>query len=151
VLALEPGDVLSVQTPGGGGHGDRFQRPPAEVLADGLAGLVSPEHARDAYGVVLANDTVDEAATGALRIARRGEVVHRPFDVGAARREYERRWPAKLQDDFIELLMSLPAPYRAYVRRTLHPRVERLAAERPTTAEDLHQLWQELRGAIGLR
>src|SRR5262249_45273423 len=53
VLALEPGDVLSVRTPGGGGHGDRFTRPPSHVLADVLAGLVSRERAREAYGVVI--------------------------------------------------------------------------------------------------
>jgi hypothetical protein len=47
--------------------------------------------------------------------------------------------------------MSLPAPYRAYVRRTLYPRVDSLAAQRPVTPDDLQRLWQDLRGAIGLR
>jgi N-methylhydantoinase B len=156
VLALEPGDVLSVRTPGGGGHGDRFQRPPAQVLADVMAGLVSRDHARDAYGVVLAGDAVDETATAALRAARRGEPpagekMDAPFDFGPARREHERRWPPGLQDMFIALLMSLPAPYRAYVRRTLYVRVAALAVQRPVTPEDVHRLWQELRGSIGLR
>ena len=41
VLALEPGDVLSVRTPGGGGHGDRWVRAPAHVLADVASGLVT--------------------------------------------------------------------------------------------------------------
>jgi N-methylhydantoinase B len=151
VLALEPGDVLSVRTPGGGGHGDRFQRPPADVLADVVAGLVSPAHARDAYGVAVAGDRVDEAATAALRTARRGDIADASFDFGPARREHERRWPTALQDQFIALLMSLPAPYRAYVRRTLYPRVDSLAAQRPVTPDDLQRLWQDLRGAIGLR
>jgi N-methylhydantoinase B len=161
VLALEPGDVLSVRTPGGGGHGDRFQRPPAAVLADVAAGLVSPEHARDAYGVVIAGERVDETATAALRSDRRGEAplsempsgetMDAQFDFGPARREHERRWPPALQDAFIALLMSLPAPYRAYVRRTLYVRAEALAAQRPVTPEDVQRLWHELRGAIGLR
>jgi N-methylhydantoinase B len=155
VLALEPGDVLSVRTPGGGGHGDRWERPPAKVLADVVAGLVSREHARVAYGVILAGDRVDEVATAALRTARRGETplaeaVDAPFDFGPARREHERRWPPGLQDMFIELLMSLPAPYRAYVRRTLYPRVDALAAQQPVTPDDLERLWQELRGSLGL-
>ena len=47
--------------------------------------------------------------------------------------------------------MSLPAPYRAYARRTLYGRVETLAGQRPVTAADLERLWQDLRGAIGLR
>ena len=46
--------------------------------------------------------------------------------------------------------MSLPAPYRAYVRRTLYVRVGALAAQRPVLPADLHRLWQELRGSIGL-
>jgi N-methylhydantoinase B len=155
VLALEPGDVLSVRTPGGGGHGDRWERPPAKVLADVVSGLVSREHARVAYGVILDGDRVDEVATAALRAARRGETplaeaVDAPFDFGPARREHERRWPPGLQDMFIELLMSLPAPYRAYVRRTLYPRVDALAAQQPVTPDDLERLWQELRGSLGL-
>ena len=93
VLALEPGDVFSVRTPGGGGHGDRFTRPPAAVLADVASGLVAREQAREAYGVVLTGDRVDEAATAALRAARADERAPEPFDFGPARREHERRWP----------------------------------------------------------
>src|SRR5262249_59727085 len=54
LLALEPGDVLSVRTPGGGGHGDPLERPAALVLADVEAGLATAAHAREAYGVVIA-------------------------------------------------------------------------------------------------
>jgi N-methylhydantoinase B len=156
VLALEPGDVLSVRTPGGGGHGDRFRRPPAHVLGDVLSGLVSRERARDAYGVVLDGDRVDESATAALRAARRGESdtptgPDAQFDFGVARREHERRWPPALQDAFIAMLMTLPAPYRAYVRRTLYAKVDALAAERPVTHDDLQKLLQTLRGAISLK
>jgi N-methylhydantoinase B len=156
VLALEPGDVLSVRTPGGGGHGDRFTRPPSHVLADVLSGLVSRERAREAYGVVLDGDRVDEPATAALRAARRGDEpagvgIDAAFDFGAARREHERRWPPALQDAFIGLLMSLPAPYRAYVRRILYGRVEALAAERPVTPDDLTRLLNELRASIALK
>jgi N-methylhydantoinase B len=151
VLALEPGDVLSVRTPGGGGHGHRFQRPPADVAADVASGLVSREHAREAYGVVFTGERVDEAATAALRASRRDEATYAEFDFGPARREHERRWPPALQDAFIAMLMTLPAPYRAYVRRTLYGRVTALAAERPVTADDLQRLLHELRGVIGLR
>ena len=150
LLALEPGDTLSVRTPGGGGHGDRFARPPAAVLADVDAGLVSPKQAREAYGVVLSGERVDEAATLALRAARAGERLTEPFDFGTARREHERRWPGDLQDLFIELLMGLPAPYRAYARRTLHSRIGALADQRPVTAEDVKRLVGELRDSLRL-
>ncbi|PYN50162.1 MAG: hypothetical protein DMD94_27320, partial [Candidatus Rokuibacteriota bacterium] len=62
-----------------------------------------------------------------------------------------RRWPAALQDAFIELLMGLPAPYRAYVRRKLYARVDALAAQRPVTADELVGLWHNLRGSMGLK
>jgi N-methylhydantoinase B len=156
VLALEPGDVLSVRTPGGGGHGDRFTRPPSHVLADVLSGLVSRERARESYGVVLDGDRVDESATTSLRAAQLEAAPPRAgtgavFDFGAARREHERRWPPALQDAFIALLMSLPAPYRAYVRRTLYGRVEALAAERPVTPDDLDRLLKDLRASVALK
>jgi N-methylhydantoinase B len=156
VLALEPGDVLSVRTPGGGGHGNRFSRPPSHVLTDVQAGLVSRERARDAYGVVIDGDRVDEAATASLRAAQAdpglaGKSTGAVFDFGPARREHEQRWPSALQDAFIAMLMSLPAPYRAYVRRTLYGRVEALAAERPVTTDDLHRLLNDLRPSIGLK
>ena len=95
-------------------------------------------------------DGVDEAATAALRARGRGDAVETPFDFGAARCEHERRWPAALQDAFIALLMSLPAPYRAYVRRALYGRVDALARQRAVTVDDLGRLWQALRGTIGL-
>jgi N-methylhydantoinase B len=156
VLALEPGDVLSVRTPGGGGHGDRFTRPPSHVLADVLSGLVSRERARESYGVVLDGDRVDEEATASLRAAQSdrgpaGASTGAVFDFGTARREHEQRWPSELQDAFIAMLMSLPAPYRAYVRRTLYGRVEALATERAVTADDLHRLLNELRASIALK
>jgi N-methylhydantoinase B len=151
LLALEPGDVLSVCTPGGGGHGDPLGRPIGEVLADIEAGLVTAAHARDAYGVVMANGAIDEAATAALRAARRATAsAPAAFDFGPARDAHERRWPPGLQDEFIALLMSLPVPYRAYVRRALYARMTPLAEQRPVTVDDLSRLWEELAAASAL-
>jgi len=65
--ALEPDDVASVQTPGGGGYGPPADRDPGAVLSDVLDEKVSREAARDDYGVVLTGTdgepAVDEAAT----------------------------------------------------------------------------------------
>jgi N-methylhydantoinase B len=68
-LPLQPGDVISVQTPGGGGCAPVWQRPPALVAADVAAGKISLARAREVYGVVVHPDTytVDEAATTILR------------------------------------------------------------------------------------
>ena len=67
---LKYGDILRIETGGGGGHGHPFDRPPGEVLEDVLGGFVSPEAARRHYGVVVENDRVDETATAELRRLR---------------------------------------------------------------------------------
>src|SRR5262249_22030401 len=66
---LSPETTITLHLPGGGGFFDPFTRDPAAVLADVESGLVSPEHARDAYGVVITADGkgIDAAATSALR------------------------------------------------------------------------------------
>jgi len=67
---LRRGDILLLETGGGGGHGAPFDRPAASVLRDVLDGFVSVEAARCDYGVAIANGRVDEAATDALRATR---------------------------------------------------------------------------------
>lgn len=68
---LPAGGLLRVATSGGGGFGDPLDREPARVLADVLAGRVTPEHARAAYGVVLAAGGVDDETTERLRAEMR--------------------------------------------------------------------------------
>ena len=66
---LNKGDVVRIMTPGGGGWGSPLDRPMVQVRDDVLDGFISPESARDDYGVVLSADLieVDEPATAALR------------------------------------------------------------------------------------
>jgi N-methylhydantoinase B len=71
---LRPGDVLLLETGGGGGHGHPFDRPPERVLQDVRDGFVSLEAARRDYGVAIIRDAVDDAGTHQLR-ARRGETA----------------------------------------------------------------------------
>ena len=69
--ALKQGDRVRIVTGGGGGYGDAFARPPQEVLDDVLNDYITPETARERYGVALSADGgVDEAATESLRAAR---------------------------------------------------------------------------------
>ena len=68
-IELAPGEVVSYRTCGGGGYGPPHAREPALVLRDVREGKVSPERARDAYGVAIdtATWTVDENETARLR------------------------------------------------------------------------------------
>ena len=60
---------ITAHTPGGGGWGEPFERPPEQVLRDVRDGVVSAEAAAREYGVVIAADgrSVDEAATANAR------------------------------------------------------------------------------------
>lgn len=69
-ITLRTGDVYRHVMAGGGGFGNPFERDPEKVRADVLDGKVTVEHARRAYGVVLADGAdarVDLAGTQALR------------------------------------------------------------------------------------
>lgn len=67
---LIKGDILRIETGGGGGHGHPFDRPPEEVLADVLGGYVSAEAATRLYGVAVTGRTINENETTRLRTTR---------------------------------------------------------------------------------
>jgi N-methylhydantoinase B len=64
---LRRGDVLLLETGGGGGHGHPFERAADQVLQDVRDGFVSIAAARRDYGVVIVSDDVDTDATRLLR------------------------------------------------------------------------------------
>jgi N-methylhydantoinase B len=68
-VELNPGDVVSYRTCGGGGYGPPEQRDPAWVLRDVREGKVSLERAESLYRVAVRSEdwTIDEAATAILR------------------------------------------------------------------------------------
>jgi N-methylhydantoinase B len=67
-------DVIRLELPGGGGHGDPRARDPEQVAADVADGLISRESAERDYGVALRDDgAVDAAATARLRAPQAAE------------------------------------------------------------------------------
>ena len=50
-IEMSRGDTIIIRTPGGGGYGDPKDRDPEKVREDVYNGLVSPEAARDIYGL----------------------------------------------------------------------------------------------------
>jgi len=71
-LGLKPGEVISIQSCGGGGYGPPEERDPQAVLRDVVHGRISAARAAAEYGVVVDERTgmVDEAATAAARAGR---------------------------------------------------------------------------------
>jgi len=70
-VELRAGDVVRIESAGGGGFGRAFERDPELVLADVQAGLVGAGSAERDYGVALtpAGDGVDPKRTATLRRA----------------------------------------------------------------------------------
>ena len=67
-LFLRAGDVLEIETAGGGGYGDPLEREVDLVARDVREGLVSPEEATIEYGVVVdSTGMVDNGATAQMR------------------------------------------------------------------------------------
>lgn len=67
---LVRGDILRMETGGGGGYGHPFDRPAAKVLADVLGGYVGHAAAEGLYGVVIAGNRIDELGTKRARADR---------------------------------------------------------------------------------
>ena len=68
-LTIEAGDLIVMETAGGGGYGPATERAPARVLADLLDGKITADEARESYAVVIDAEgtAVDAEATAALR------------------------------------------------------------------------------------
>jgi len=72
---LELGDVVVIETSGGGGFGDPLAREVERVVADVAEGYVSTAAAARDYGVVIDQRGVDAAATGRARDAVRARRI----------------------------------------------------------------------------
>jgi len=128
-FAANPGDVVRIVSPGGGGRGDPLDREPERVLRDVVCNYVAAADAETDYGVVLRSDGIDLAidlpATEALRASRRSNEPHPHFHFGAARDAYERVWTRDAYDSMTALLASLPVHWRFFVKRKLMEGVTR--------------------------
>ncbi|MCE7028867.1 hydantoinase B/oxoprolinase family protein [Jiella avicenniae] len=116
VAVLEPGDVLSIHSAGGGGRGDPHDREPWRVALDVARGSVGETAARNDYGVVLRDGRLDEAATTALRAGRKRPEPVPHFHYGPEREGYECEWTAEAYDALTAILMALPVHWRFFVK-----------------------------------
>jgi N-methylhydantoinase B len=143
VLQLEPGDVVRIQTSGGGGYGDPMLRDPDLVAADVRSGLLSESEAAARYGVVLAHGRPDPERTQALRHGALSTDAR--FDLGPSRRAYEVLWPPEASRALATFLLGLPAPVRNYAKREFHRYVADTG--KPVDPAALAILWRQLHAA----
>lgn len=108
-VKVTAGDVLVMDTWGGGGWGDPLQRPSHLVAEDARNGLITQEGAQE-YGVVLdASLAVDEAATKTLRAQMSDQAGSlQSFDFGGTIEELISRCEAET---------GMPAPQRPVAER----------------------------------
>jgi N-methylhydantoinase B len=127
-LRVAAGDVLRIVSPGGGGRGNPFARDPEAVLRDVRAGRVSTAAARREYGVAIVEGSVDAAQTETLRA---GAQPHPALAVGEARLRHERVWDQAAYAAMHAAMASLPASWRAPVKKLLFASVRAAAPGRP--------------------
>ena len=129
---MNTGDAVVLQSAGGGGYGDPLEREAQAVLEDVLEGYVSMDVARSIYGVVIANNHVDDDATRAQRKTLQQARIHlnvvgmdpsEAFEaVGRGRKRIARLNPKDAEklgitsDQMLEVLAPDGAPLRAWAR-----------------------------------
>lgn len=130
-LKLREGDIVIMESAGGGGYGDPLVRDPEKVRADVAGGYVTAERASARYGVIFTEaGEVDAAATSArreevaanrIRLAVRADETdpyegrrgrHRTLRLSAAQAEAV----GAVEGGLVELHGRNPAPLRAWVR-----------------------------------
>ena len=119
------GDILMMESSGGGGFGEPLERDPARVAADVAEGYVTPAAAEDVYGVALRNGEPDVERTRVLREVLRGRRRHVRI-APASDLDGERGRPLRLDATtaaalgvttgaVVELVNPRGAPLRAWV------------------------------------
>jgi N-methylhydantoinase B len=122
---LQPGDVLIMESSGGGGFADPLDRELSRIAADVAEGYVSRAAAERIYGVVWQGGLIDEGATGELRASLRAR-RHRVRLIAGAGLDAERGRFIRLDAEtaaslgvgagaIVELVNPRGAPLRAWV------------------------------------
>ncbi len=145
IVTMDPGDVIHIHSPGGGGRGPAWERPVDLVLQDVRRGYVSAAAARD-YGVVLRDGEIDMPATAALRQRLAGNAPPGHFRFGPEREAFEQEWTAEAYAEMTAILAALPVHWRFFVKGRL------FAARAAEPGTSVRALYDRLRTTLpGLR
>lgn len=138
MLPFEPGDVISLRSPSGGGWGDPKLRDAAAVLADVRSGLLSASAARERYGVVVRATadgqlSVDTRATNTARASMADAAG--TYGLGAEREAYEQVWTSAASDALAVGLRALPVAERPAAKHAAHAALS--GSGQPISAADV--------------
>jgi N-methylhydantoinase B len=154
IVLMDPGDVIHIHSPGGGGRGSPLDRDPTLVLRDVRRGYVTLTAAEAEYGVVIRGGDVDDAATLARRAALRRNETGRHFHFGPERDSFEQLWTADAYAVMTEALAELPVHWRFFMKTKLFEVVPQLAAcgsnqVMVEAVRDLREIYPEMRPWTG--
>ncbi|MGU7771819.1 hydantoinase B/oxoprolinase family protein [Burkholderia sp. MR1-5-21] len=136
LVVCMPGDVIRLVGAGAGGYGRPVDRDPRRVRDDVLRGYVSPDEARDVYGVALADDDVDAAETARLRDALRGRQAAPAFSFGAYREAFEAKWTGARYAALTRILAGVPVQWRYFIKHRLFDALDRRIEADPQGCAD---------------
>lgn len=124
IAIIEPGDVLHIRSPGGGGFGNPFDREVERVLLDVQRGYISADKAHDLYGVAIKAGAFEVDATAQLRAHRGGRGTG--YDVGPERMAYEAVWTEAHYDQLTAIMLALPVHWRHFVKAKIFEEMARI-------------------------
>jgi N-methylhydantoinase B len=145
IVQCAPGDIILIQGPGAGGYGSPLERPTTDVLTDVRYGLVSREHARADYGVVIGSDmNVDEAATAKLRKELASDADRAEFGHGPGRLAFEQIWTGARYEALTRILAAVPVTWRFFVKHQIFRAITSAPAGKAQGVADVYRAYGEV-------
>lgn len=140
VLHLQPGDVVRMISPSGGGYGNPAHRAVDKVVNDVVNGIVSVERALQDYGV-------EVSGTGRTMTGKRVKAAisscDQSFSIGPERSRIESVWSPEVSAVLATELLQCPVALRSYWLWTLRQRLSVKASQ--VTVEEVRAELDNLR------
>ena len=135
IVTVDPGDIIYVSCGGAGGWGAPTERDPKAVLHDFKCGWITKQHAKEIYGVVISEGSVDKKATTTCREIKKSESSHNPSDgfynVSVSQQDFEKVWTKQNYDTLTESLAKLPISWRFFAKQQIFSAIAKIPDNDP--------------------
>ena len=136
IVTVDPGDIIYVSCGGAGGWGPPTERDPKAVLHDFKCGWITKQHAREIYGVIISEGSVDKKATTACREIKKSESNHNPSDgfynVSVSQQDFEKVWTKQNYEKLTEGLAKLPISWRFFAKHQIFSAIAKMPDNDPS-------------------